>query len=200
MKTNSNQVRQQHSSINLGKSKLSFQSYKLLLYVYVLHVNLNQRNKICLNQQHLRCNYAKIQLKKKKIIFWYVLNFPIVTIFWQFYYSNDRERNGTFTEKCDALGTFSISVKSGTCWEETLIWCTNLHQVKCYDKTNMNVFAFNLWEKISWGLTYFGQFICCSYQEISLVPNSVTTIFWFYRSVTNIHLQLWQKKSQPKKW
>ena len=38
------------------------------------------------------------------------------------------------------------------------IVCKNLHSVKFYDKTNMNAFALSLCEKISWGLTYFGQF------------------------------------------
>ena len=32
-----------------------------------------------------------------------VLNFPRVPIFCQFYYRNDRERNGTFAEICEVL-------------------------------------------------------------------------------------------------
>ena len=33
----------------------------------------------------------------------------------------------------------------------------NLYSVKCYDKSNMNVFT--LWENFQWGLIYFDQFI-----------------------------------------
>ena len=39
------------------------------------------------------------------------------------------------------------------------ISCKNLYSVKSNDETNMNVFALCLWEKISWGLTYFDEFI-----------------------------------------
>ena len=35
----------------------------------------------------------------------------------------------------------------------------NLHLVKSYNKTNLNVFVPCLWEKYRWGLTYFGQYI-----------------------------------------
>ena len=31
--------------------------------------------------------------------------------------------------------------------------------LKMYDKTNMKVFAFSLWENFSWILTYFDEFI-----------------------------------------
>ena len=37
--------------------------------------------------------------------------------------------------------------------------CKNLYSVNCYDKTNMKVFAFSLWEILSWSLTYFDQYI-----------------------------------------
>ena len=40
------------------------------------------------------------------------------------------------------------------------VLCKNLCKVKCYDKTNMEVFALSQWENFSWGLglTYFDQF------------------------------------------
>ena len=37
--------------------------------------------------------------------------------------------------------------------------CKNLYSVNCYDKTNMKVFAFSLWEILNWSLTYFDPFI-----------------------------------------
>ena len=39
------------------------------------------------------------------------------------------------------------------------ISCTNLFSRKSYDETNMKVFALSLWEKLSWGLTYFDEYI-----------------------------------------
>ena len=36
---------------------------------------------------------------------------------------------------------------------------TNYYSGKSYDETNIKVFALSLWEKISWGLTYFDEFI-----------------------------------------
>ena len=38
-----------------------------------------------------------------------------------------------------------------------ILW-KNLYSVKCYDKSNMNVFTLNLWEKFLLGLIYFDQF------------------------------------------
>ena len=38
------------------------------------------------------------------------------------------------------------------------ISCINLYSVKSYDETNMKVFALNILEKFSWGLTYFDEF------------------------------------------
>ena len=35
----------------------------------------------------------------------------------------------------------------------------NLYSVKCYDKSNMNVFTLSLWKNFPWGLIYFDQFI-----------------------------------------
>ena len=35
----------------------------------------------------------------------------------------------------------------------------NLYSVKCYNKSNMNVFILSLWENFRWGLIYFDQFI-----------------------------------------
>ena len=35
----------------------------------------------------------------------------------------------------------------------------NLFSVKCYDKSNMTVLTFSLWESFRWGLIYFDQFI-----------------------------------------
>ena len=35
----------------------------------------------------------------------------------------------------------------------------NLNSVKCYDKSNMNVFTLSLWENFWWGLIYFDPFI-----------------------------------------
>ena len=35
--------------------------------------------------------------------------------------------------------------------------CKNLYLVKCYDKTNQNVFALSLRENFSWGSTYFDK-------------------------------------------
>ena len=59
-------------------------------------------NSIQVRQQCLRCNYTNIELKIP-IFFGYVLNFQEYPIFGQFYYRNDRERNGTFTEMYGAL-------------------------------------------------------------------------------------------------
>ena len=33
-----------------------------------------------------------------------------------------------------------------------------LLSVKCYDKSNMNVFTLSLWETFHWGLIHFDQF------------------------------------------
>ena len=35
----------------------------------------------------------------------------------------------------------------------------NLVSIKCYDKSNINVFTLSLWENMRWGLIYFDQFI-----------------------------------------
>ena len=35
----------------------------------------------------------------------------------------------------------------------------NLYSVKCYDKSNTNVFTLSQWENFGWGLIYFDQFI-----------------------------------------
>ena len=37
--------------------------------------------------------------------------------------------------------------------------CKNLYLVKCYNKTNQNVFALSLQENFSWGSTYFDKLI-----------------------------------------
>ena len=37
--------------------------------------------------------------------------------------------------------------------------CKKLYSVKCYGISNMNVFALGLWENLSWGLTFFDQFM-----------------------------------------
>ena len=39
-----------------------------------------------------------------------------------------------------------------------ILW-KNLNSVKCYDKSNMNVFTLSQWENFRWGLIYFDQFI-----------------------------------------
>ena len=39
------------------------------------------------------------------------------------------------------------------------VWWKNLYSVKCYDKSNMDVYTFSLWENFRWGLIYFDQFI-----------------------------------------
>ena len=57
---------------------------------------------IQVRQQWIRCNYTNIELKIP-IFFGYVLNFPRVSNFDQFYHRNDREQNGTFTGMCGAL-------------------------------------------------------------------------------------------------
>ena len=31
--------------------------------------------------------------------------------------------------------------------------------VKCYDKSDMDVFTFSMWEIFQWGLIYFDQFV-----------------------------------------
>ena len=59
-------------------------------------------NSMQVRQQCLRCDYTKFELKIP-IFFGYVLNFPRVSNFGQFYYRNDRERNVTFTGMCGAL-------------------------------------------------------------------------------------------------
>ena len=35
----------------------------------------------------------------------------------------------------------------------------NLVSVKCYDKSNINVFTLSLWENMRWGLIYFDQYV-----------------------------------------
>ena len=37
--------------------------------------------------------------------------------------------------------------------------CINLYSVKSYDETNLKVFTLKLWEKFSWGLSYFDEFM-----------------------------------------
>ena len=39
-----------------------------------------------------------------------------------------------------------------------ILW-KNLYSVKCYDKSNTNVFTLSLWEIFQWGLIYFDQFL-----------------------------------------
>ena len=39
-----------------------------------------------------------------------------------------------------------------------ILW-KNLNSVKCYDKSNINVFTLSQWENFRWGLIYFDQFI-----------------------------------------
>ena len=46
-----------------------------------------------------------------------------------------------------------------------ILW-KNLNSVKCYDKSNKNVFTLSQWENFRWGLIYFDQF---SIQEQKLV-------------------------------
>ena len=76
-------------------------------------------------------------------------------------YRNDRERNGTFTEKCEALRKIVQYYRNlahderKDCADNSLkIVCKNLFSVKCYDKTNMKVFALSLW-KNQLGLNLF---------------------------------------------
>ena len=52
----------------------------------------------------------------------------------------------------------------------------NLYSVKCYDKLNMNVLTFSLWENFWWGFIYFDQFIFM-FLIISLVSGYVSKIF-----------------------
>ena len=51
--------------------------------------------------------------------------------------------------------------------------CKKLYLIKCYGISNMNVFALGLWENLSWGLTYFDQFIyaICFEREIVCFSN-----------------------------
>ena len=39
-----------------------------------------------------------------------------------------------------------------------ILW-KNLNSVKCYDKSNMNIFTLSQWGNFRWGLIYFDQFI-----------------------------------------
>ena len=59
-------------------SKLSFQSYRLLLYVlYVLHVNWNQRIKICLNKILKELGWSKLANRRtnhRLVYFYKILN------------------------------------------------------------------------------------------------------------------------------
>ena len=59
-------------------------------------------NSIKVGQQCLRCNNTKFTLKML-IFFRNVLIFQEDPIFGQFYYRNDRERNGTLTGMCRDL-------------------------------------------------------------------------------------------------
>ena len=81
---------------------MSLFSITIMLNSQNLVVNFENSNSIQVRQQYLRCNYTKCQLKIM-MFFGYVLNFPRVSNFCQFYYRNDREQNKTFTGMCEAL-------------------------------------------------------------------------------------------------
>ena len=58
--------------------------------------------------------------------------------------------------------------------------CTNLYAVKSYDETNLKVFTLSLWKKISWGLTYFDEFIYNT--NVDLVNDDVYSKFGLFLS------------------
>ena len=74
----------------------------IMLNSQILVVNLKiskvvrNSNSTQIRQQYIRCNYTKFQLKILNFV-GYVLNFLRVSNICQFYYRNDRERNGTLT-------------------------------------------------------------------------------------------------------
>ena len=55
----------------------------------------------------------------------------------------------------------------------------NLYSVKCYDKLNINVLTFSLWENFWWGLIYFDQFII-----------GATRLFWKGNPLSNSRISL----------
>ena len=60
------------------------------------------------------------------------------------------------------------------------ISCKSLYSVKRYDETNMKVFALSLWEKFSWGLTYFDEFYFnFTWNAFSLTYNICMRKIWF---------------------
>ena len=60
-----------------------------------------------------------------------------------------------------------------------MLW-KNLYSVKCYAKSNLNVFTISLWEIFWRGLIYFDQFIC----YIGLVMIEKTLLCYEYMQTT----------------
>ena len=84
-------------------------------------------NSTQVRQQCLGCDYTKFELIIPNF-FGYVLNFPRVSFFGQFYHRNDSERNETFTEMCDALWKKYQSIRN-------LAYCERKHY--CYYAENI---------------------------------------------------------------
>ena len=53
----------------------------------------------------------------------------------------------------------------------------NLYSVRCYDKLNMNVLTFSLWENFWWGLIYFDQFTYSSFVGNPEIKVIIPTFF-----------------------
>ena len=82
-----------------------------------------------------------------------MLNFQRVHLFLPFYYRNDREPYKAFAEmyvklyvKCFSINETLHMLKKNIPATSLKIVCKNLDLVKCYDKTNMKLFALSLWE------------------------------------------------------
>ena len=73
---------------------------------------------------------------------------------------NQRWRRTTCLQhQCYDVGCYPWHMLRGNVAAPSLkILCENLNSVKCYDKSNMNVFTLSQWENLRWGLIYFDQF------------------------------------------
>ena len=57
------------------------------------------------------------------------------------------------------ISSFFADFTIGLIGTSRKISCKNLYSVKLYGETNVKVFVLGLWGKLSWGLTYFDEFI-----------------------------------------
>ena len=105
----------------------------------------------------------------------------------QFYYRNDRNKTGHLLESVELHGKFinenetSHMLRGNIAAPSLKILWKNLNSVKCYDKSNMNVFTLSQCENFRWGLIYFDQFI---------LPEGLNR---FNGAPTSLLVQMWIK-------